>query len=150
MTAFIRFLSIIMTGLMAGALFVIWIGYDPHSFSAQAYLEQQQNAIRSLNTFMPVIGLIAIILSVASAFMQKNNKRVFITLLLAAALLSVAGLVTRLGNQPINSIVMTWTPGNMPPGWVELRDKWSSLHLVRTVASFFAFCLVVFAGMRTN
>ena len=148
MTVIIRFLNIILAGLIAGALFVIWIGYDPKNLSAQAYVEQQQNVIKALNTLMPILGLIAIILTVSSAFIQKSSKFIFGTLLLAAVMLIIGGLVTRFGNQPINSLVMTWKLDNIPSNWLELRDKWCSLNLIRTAATFLAFCLIVFANVR--
>lgn len=53
----VRFLNIFMAALVAGTIFGIWIGYNPMSLSATAYLEQQQNAIRSLNVLMPVLGV---------------------------------------------------------------------------------------------
>jgi len=83
----IRFLNIVMAGLIAGTLFGIWIGYNPQNLSAQTYVEQQQSVIKALNTLMPILGLIAIILTVICAFMQNGNQTVFIILLAATVLL---------------------------------------------------------------
>ena len=99
---------------------------------------------------MPILGLITIIVTVVHAFFQKANKVVFMMLLTAALLLIVSGLVTRFGNQPINSIVMTWTPDTPPDNWIELRDKWRSLHIVRTFASFFSLCLIVWVSIKKS
>lgn len=144
----VRFLNIVTAGLVAGILFGIWIGYNPLSLSAPTYVEQQQSVIKSLNTIMPILGLVVIILTILSAFMQKENQTVFIFLLVAAVLLIISGLVTRFGNQPINSIVMTWDKVDFPKDWYELRAKWWSWHIVRTISSLLAFCLIVFASMR--
>jgi hypothetical protein len=70
-----------MAGLVAGTLFGIWIGYNPQNLSAQTYIEQQQSVIKALNTLMPLLGLIAIILTVISAFMQRGNQ-IFILMML--------------------------------------------------------------------
>ena len=144
----IRFIDLLMAGLIAGVLFGIWIGYNPQTLSAQTYLEQQQSAIKALNTLMPLLGLITILLTVISAFIQRDNKTVFIALLIAAAFLIISGLVTRFGNQPINSIVMTWNKVDVPGNWAELRDKWWSLHKIRAVTSVLAFCIIIWTNIR--
>ena len=144
----IRFLNIVMVALVAGILVGVWLGYNPKNLSAATYIEQQQGAIRALNSLMPLLGLITIILTLASAFLHKQEKNIFVTLLIAAALLIAGGLVTRLGNQPINAIVMTWNANAPPSNWTEFRDKWWSLHIVRTLTTFLALCLIVFASMR--
>lgn len=148
MTLTIQFLNIILAALIAGAVFGIWIGYNPKNFSAPTYIEQQQGAIKALNTLMPILGLITIILTLISAFQQKDSKSVFITLLIATGFLIISGLVTRFGNQPINSLIMTWNVNAPPANWTELRDKWWSFHIVRTLASFIALCLIVWANIR--
>ena len=146
----IRFLNILMAGLIAGTMFGIWIGYNPQNLSAQTYVEQQQSVIKALNTLMPILGLIAIILTLVSAFMQKGNQTVFIILLIAAVLLIVSGLVTRFGNQPINSIVATWNKIDVPNNWAELRNKWWSWHVIRTLTALVAFGLIVWTSMRKD
>ena len=96
---------------------------------------------------MPLLGLITIILTVISAMLQKENHTVLVILLIAAVLLIISGLVTRFGNQPINSIVMTWNKANVPVNWADLRNKWWSFHIMRTITAFLAFCLIVWACM---
>jgi hypothetical protein len=41
MKQIIQFSSIVLTGLIAGTIFGIWIGYNPRDLSAVAYVEQQ-------------------------------------------------------------------------------------------------------------
>jgi hypothetical protein len=42
----LRFALIVLLALLVGTMFGIWIGFNPSSLSASAYVEQQQNAIR--------------------------------------------------------------------------------------------------------
>jgi Domain of unknown function (DUF1772) len=147
-TLIARFLNLLMAGLIAGTLFGIWIGYNPENLSAQTYIEQQQNVIRALNVLMPILGLITIVLSIVAAILQRHNRPVFVTLIIAAVLLIVSGLITKFGNQPINSIVMTWNKTDAPGNWTELRDKWWSFHKERTLTAFLAFCLIIWSGFR--
>lgn len=149
-TLIIRFINILMAGLVAGTLFGIWIGYNPKTLSVQTYVEQQQSVIKALNTLMPLLGAITIILTIVSAFLQKQDQTVFIILLVAAVFLIVSGLVTKFGNQSINSIVMTWDKNSAANNWNELRDKWWSFHIIRTLSAFTAFCLIIWASMRKS
>lgn len=146
----IRFIDIVMAGLIAGILFGIWLGYNPKTFTVSTYLEQQQGAIKSLNTIMPLLGLITIILTLISAFLQKDNKTIFISLIIATIFLVISGLVTKFGNQPINKIVMTWNKTEVPSNWTELRDKWWSFHILRTLTAVVAFCFIVATALRKS
>ena len=146
----VRFVNVVMAGLIAGILLGVWLGFNPMTYSFLTYLEHQQGAIKALNVLMPAAGLVTIILTLVSAFLQKNNKVVFATLIAAAILLVASGLVTRFGNQPINKIVMTWHSTDAPSNWTELRDKWWTLHQIRAVSALIAFFLIVWTNMRKN
>ena len=145
-----RFLNIILVALVSGVQFGIWVGYNPQTFSASTYVEQQQGAIRGLNTLMPVLGLVSVLLTLFSAFQQKDDKSTFYVLLTGAALLIVSGLVTRFGNQPINRVVMTWTADSIPADWAAWRDRWWSFHIIRTLASLLALLLIVWSALKKS
>lgn len=146
----VRFVNVVMAGLIAGILLGVWLGFNPMTYSYLTYLEYQQGAIKALNVLMPAAGLVTIILTLVSAFLQKNNKVVFATLIAAAILLVASGLVTRFGNQPINKIVMTWHSTDVPSNWTELRDKWWTLHQIRAVSALIAFFLIAWTNVRKN
>jgi uncharacterized membrane protein len=55
------------------------------------------------------------------------------------------GVVTRFFNQPINAMVMNWTPETLPADWAALRDAWWNWHLVRTGISILGFALLLAA-----
>jgi uncharacterized membrane protein len=147
----VRFALLLLLGLLVGTMFGIWVGYDPSALSASAYVEQQQNAIRSLNTLLPVIGAACIALTVWLAILAKGDARARYLLVAAVVCLLTAALVTRFGNQPINAVVMTWNPGSPPPEWTQLRDTWWRWHIVRASAGMVGFGLALLAvlGART-
>ncbi len=104
-----RFFLLFLLSLLVGTMFGILVGYNPAGLSALAYVEQQQNAIRSFNTLLPSMGALCIVLTVGLAFRLRSDRRVCYLHVVAAILMVVAALVTRFGNQPINAIVMTWS-----------------------------------------
>src|SRR4029079_4315498 len=97
-----RFVSLLLTSLLVGAMFGIWLGFDPSALTATAYVEMQQNAIRALNISFPVLGLVCVLLTAALAALTKSDKLGRYLLVAAAICLVTAGVVTRFGNQPIN------------------------------------------------
>ena len=144
----VRFVNVVLVGLMTGMVFGVWLGCDPKQMSFPGYVEYQQGLINAFNVLMPLLGLMVILLTMLSAVLQREDKGIFITLLLAIALLILSGLITRFGNQPINAVVMTWKPDSPPSDWMALRDKWWSLHIVRSLAIGMSFCLVTWSSLR--
>ena len=124
--------------------------WDSTKVFTDKFVESQHGAIKALNTLMPVLGLLTIILTVFSAILQKQNQFVFVTLIIAAGFLLISGLITKFGNQPIHSVVMTWSKASTPINWSEQRDKWWLLHKLRTLTTFISFCLIIWSNIRNN
>lgn len=145
--ATIRFVSLLLTSLLVGTMFGIWLGFNPAALTASTYVEMQQNAIRALNISLPVLGLACILLTAALAVLTKSDKRGRFLLVASAICLVTAGLITRFGNQPINAVVMTWSPHAPAGNWMELRDTWWSWHILRTMAGVGALALALLAAV---
>ena len=80
-------------------------------------------------------------------FTNSNSLKI---LLIAAFFLTLSGLITKVGNQPINSIVMTWDMHNPPTNWIELRDQWWAYHKIRTLTAFIGLCLIVWTSIKQD
>jgi uncharacterized membrane protein len=146
----IRFVSLLLTSLLVGTMFGVWLGFNPAALSATAYVEMQQNAIRALNVSLPLLGLVCILLTATLAVLTKNDRRARYLLVAAVICLAAAGLITRLGNQPINAVVMTWSPQAPAGNWMELRDVWWRWHVLRTCAGVVALSLALLAALGGN
>ena len=146
----IRFINIIITALLAGVSFGIWIGFNPMDLSSSTYIEQQQNMLHSLRIFLVSLVFIATIVTIISAFLQKKNNSIFISLLVAAIFLIACILITRFGNKPIDDMVLNWTSGSLPSNWAELRDKWWSFHIMRTIAELIALLLITWTSIKRD
>ncbi len=141
----IRFVLLMLLALLVGTMFGVWIGFNPAGLSAPAYVEHQQLAIRSLNTLLPAMGAVCILLIVTLAFLSKGDSRSRYLLIAAAAFMVVAALVTRFANQPINAVVMTWSAQAPAANWAQMRDEWWQWHIVRSLAGIIALALTVVA-----
>jgi len=147
MVAAIRFIGLLLTSLLVGTMFGVWLGFDPRPLTASAYVEMQQNAIRALNVTLPVLGLVCVVLNAVLAWLTRDDKRDRLCLLVALILLVAAGLITRLENQPINALVITWSPQSPPATWQELRDVWWQWHSLRTAAAVLALGFLLFSAV---
>jgi hypothetical protein len=146
----IQFMNIGMAGLMAGIQSEIWLVYNQNTFSFANWLAFQQASINALNTIMPLLGLLTIILTLAAALLQKENKTIFIFLLTASGFLIIGGLITKFGNQPINKIVLTSNKDTIPADWAALSSRWQSLHIIRLLATLISFCIISFCSAKEN
>ncbi len=145
-----RFLLLVLLALLAGTMFGIGVGFNPMELSATAYVEQQQNAIRSLNTLLPAMGAACILLASFLAVRWKGNLRGRYLLVATILLLLVAAVITRFANQPINAIVITWSSQSPPAEWAQLRAQWWQWHIARTVAAISALALSVIAALASR
>jgi len=148
MTSIIRFLNIILVALLAGTSFGIWIGFNPMNYSASTYIEQQQHLVASLQTMLVSLVIIATLLTIASAFLQRKNRNNFIALIFAALFLLSCIFITRLGNLPIQKEMLTWSANYFPENWTTLRDKWWTFHVMRTIAELIALVLVAWTSFQ--
>jgi len=56
-------------------------------------------------------------------------------------------LITTIVEVPIVKQIDSWTLATLPANWEQLRDRWSSFHLVRIVASIAGLVLLVAAAI---
>ncbi len=143
----VDFFSLLFAALVVGSMFGLWLGLNPSRLAAPVYIAQHQQLVHGLNLALPAMGALAIAFTLAAAYLARQQPARLSLLLAGAAGLIAAGLITRLFNQPINAIVMTWAAESPPSNWEELRDAWWSWHMARTGAGFFGLCSVIASNL---
>jgi len=149
-TPILRFANIILVALLAGTSFGIWVGLNPAHYSAATYIEQQQQLVRSLQPLLVPLVILSTLLTMASAFLQRRDKKTFVTLLLASLFLLSCILITRFGNLPIQTEMLKWTATSFPANWTVLRDEWWTFHIARTCAELIALGLVAWGMIQKS
>ena len=137
-----RLINILLAALLAGASFGIWMGFNPENYSAATYLEQQVNLVQSLHTLMVTMVILATLTSLIVAYLQRHIKYVCISMIAAAGFFASCIFISRFGNLPIQTEMLSWRIDTIPDNWTVLRDKWWSLHIMRTIAELMALILV--------
>jgi uncharacterized membrane protein len=139
------FASLLMAALVVGAMFGVWLVFDPSGLDAATYISQQQLSIRKLNHVMPVLGGVTILLTLVTAILARHDPARCATLIIAMLCIAAAGLITRFVNQPINAKVIAWQPSAPPLDWTILRDAWWRWHNVRLVSGLAGLSLLIVA-----
>lgn len=139
------FVSVLLAALVAGTTFGILFGYNPAGISGPAYVEVQQEAIRGLNVLIPALGGLAILCTVFDAWLSRASRGRAGLLIIAACFFVAAAVITRFGNQPINSIVAAWNAKQPPSEWQSLRDQWWQWHVIRTWITVVGLAILIVA-----
>ena len=135
----LKLVTLLLSGLLAGAVVLVWVGDRPFDMSPRFYVEFQQARISALTLPMPLLGASTTIFAILLTFSLRGQQSAFY-LTLAATLCFVAGMAVTVGfNMPINNQVVAWSAGAPPADWWQLRDRWWSWHIVRTLLSIAAF-----------
>jgi anthrone oxygenase-like protein len=147
LAASIDFANFLLAALVVGAMFGVWLSFNPAGLDAPLYVALQQQEIRALNVVMPVLGTLTIVLTLASAALARDHLTRFALLLAAAGCFTAAGLVTRLLNQPINAVVLTWEIGAPPSDWMQFRDTWWHWHEMRLILGVVGLGILIVATL---
>ena len=145
---FVDFFNLLLAALLVGTIFGTWLTASPTGLDASDYVVVQQQHIRALNVFMPLLGGATILFTIAAGVLARADRIRLAMLVVVVLSFVIAGLVTRFLNQPINAVVMTWVPGALPSDWMQLRDTWSSWHLVRLAFGLLGLCVLIAAMLR--
>ena len=141
----VLFAALFFTALIAGGALVIWIDYNPSGMSAAFYVEKMQHAIQVFTTPFPIIVILSLLFSAASAFLARRERPGFYLLVAASSCVLVAALVTAFGNIPINNQIKTWSIASPPSSWVELSAQWWQFQTARTIAAVCGLALLILA-----
>lgn len=157
----ILFLSILLSGLLAGLLY----GYSCSvnnglkALTDDGYLKAMQAiniVIQNPYFFISFMGSILFLpLSTWHSYMQQNSAHFY--LLLSATLIYIIGVfgVTLLGNVPLNNQLAKFnidlsSETEIKAMRMTFESAWNRFHLVRTLCAIFSFALTLLAILKNR
>ena len=144
----VDFTNLLLAALLVGAMFAVWLVFNPTGLNAGTYVALQQQGVRTLHPALPILGVTTILVTITSAVLSRADSTRFWLLVATAAFLAASGLITRFLNMPINAIVMTWTSDSLPSNWMVLRNAWWRWHCLRFVTGLAGFALLLAATLK--
>ena len=94
---------------------------------------------------MPPLLLTCAVLLLATSALSYGRSRWLTAGVLLLVLATIALTVTQL--EPLNRLADTWDADSPPAGWAATRDRWLTLHAVRTVIAVVAFVALLVDGI---
>jgi uncharacterized membrane protein len=85
----IDFTNLLLAALVVGAMFGVWLVFNPAGLDASFYVALHQQGIRTLNQRLPALGAATIVLTIAAAALGRVNAARF--RLLTAAVVCFCG-----------------------------------------------------------
>ncbi len=147
-SAVIDFADVLLAALLVGGMFGVWLMLNPARRAAGLYITLHQQGIRTLNTVLPGFGAAIVILSIVAAVLARDESACFALLIATTVCFAAGGLVTRLQNQQINAIVITWKSDAPPTNWKDVSREWLLWHLIRLLLGLCGLSLLIVAVMR--
>jgi hypothetical protein len=145
----IRFISILSTALTMGTSFA-------HTLEMPSKMRYEGrlwwHLLRTLYTpwwgRAGTIEGVALFSTPGLAYLVRGRRPAFpLTLSSVICLFLANPVVFFLGNQPTNAVAARTSPENLPPNWVDLRNRWEYAHAIRFVFHLIAFCALVTATL---
>ena len=147
-SAMIDFADVVLSALVVGAMFGVWLLLNPARRIPGVYITVHQQGTRTLNTALPAFGAASVILSLAAAVLARSESVQCGLLVAAAICFATAGLITRFANQRLNATVITWKSDAPPADWKKVADAWLGWHLMRLLAGVGGLALLTTAILR--
>src|ERR1700722_2126583 len=148
LSVIVDFTNLLLAALLVGAMFAVWLVFNPAGLDGGTYVALQQQGVRTLHPALPILGVTTILVTITAAVLSRSDSARFWLLIATAACLAASGLITRFLNMPINAIVMTWTSDSLPSNWMGLRNAWGRWHCLRLVTGIAGFALLLAATLK--
>jgi hypothetical protein len=150
----LRFAGMVLTALSTGVLFGTRTSLGPstRTFSPATYVEVQQATVRNLRPVMGPLLPAAVASQAALLVVPPGERRSAAFALTVVSFLSqLASLVlTGAVELPINAMVLTWASHDPPAGWEQTRDRWHTVHTLRTATSVVGLVCAMAAALATG
>lgn len=143
-----RFVSILCAALVFG----LTITHDleipgKQMLSGAEWLQVQHTFYGGFAIVGGVAEILGLISTAILTYLLWKRRAGFILPLIAA--LSFAGMlaVFGLGNNPLNQLIMAWTPQTLPADWRAVRDAWDSYHAATSGLATLALVLLLISTL---
>ena len=134
-----RFAALMLSALSTGVFFGTRTSLGPSTrgFTPRTYVEVQQATVRNLRPVMGVLLPAAVAVNAGMLALSWRDRRSPEFALTAVGFAAQTGslVLTTAIELPINARVLAWSPDDPPPGWQDTRDRWATVHTLRTASA---------------
>lgn len=135
----VRFSLIFLSGIVAGAVYCVWLMEYLFAGDASFYTHLKQFQIQTLTVPLPGLAIAAILVGLVKLFLSRRKRLVFRFTLAGIILFVIGGMLTARGLFPLNDQIMTWSADAPPAEWAQIQEQWRQTHLFRTIITVLGF-----------
>jgi hypothetical protein len=133
------FVHLSLFALVVGVFWGTWfsLSRSMSSITASTFLEVGHTMIANLGGPMSVLmpSALVSVVPVLVGLYRMRRRASFSLILIGAACLVVALVITLTVNVPIDEAIDRWTLESLPPDWTSIRNRWEAFHAARTFVS---------------
>ena len=144
----VLFGTLLFAALITGGQYVVWWDYDPTGAAPAFFVEKMQYAIRVIGTPLFAVQCAAAVLTIASAWLARQDRGALRLLLAVCVCYVVAVLLTIFGAIPILDQIATWNVHTPPLNWQEIALRWWWIHSFRFVLQLTGLGLLIGVALR--
>ena len=137
------FVHVFLFALVVGVFWGTWfsLSRSMSSITASTFLEVGHTMIANLGGPMAVLMPATLVsaIPVLLVLYRLRRRDSFYLILVGAALLVVALVITLRVNVPIDYAIAKWTVDTLPSDWTSIRNRWEAYHAARTFISLAGF-----------
>jgi hypothetical protein len=142
----IRTAAALLLGLFAGGVVFTVLAPSLRSLPGPAYVRYWQALNIDYGRAMPVLLLTCVALLLTTCVMSYQRGWLVFGLSAVGLLLLAATVVLTITQlEPLNQLATSWNADQPPAGWADIRQRWWTLHTVRTAMAVLAFAAVLIA-----
>jgi uncharacterized membrane protein len=144
----VQALALLSSGLLAGVFYYGTFTVVPAFYDVpiDVHLKYRVALMSHNAVYVQLLTVIAILVPVWLAFVNKKSRLIRNYALLAALTALISILITRFGNVPVNQLMTAWEKSKAPANWREILDRWNLFNGIRTVFALASFLLVIIAS----
>ena len=136
----VRVSATALLGLYAGGVFFVVIAPSLGRLPGEAYVRYWQSLNTDYGRVMPPMLLTCLALMVTTCVLTYRHGWLVFGLGAVAVLLTVVTIVVTVAQmEPLNRLANGWNPAQLPADWADVRQRWLTLHTVRTIIAVLAF-----------
>lgn len=139
--------GIVSLGLLSGGTLAVLVAQGPLGASGPVFTEFMQGTAGPFTAILVPLGAVGFVSTACSLVFGRHIRAIRVLAGAALALLGIGMALTILFHLPLNAQILTWSPSAPPSDWSAVHDRWTAVHVVRTVTSIAAFVLVMVGAM---
>jgi len=140
------FALMLVCGVFWGLFFALSRSYQV--FTPAELAKIARTIVANLEAPMRNLSLLCIaLMGLSIAFYPDKAGWGFYAVITSLPIIIGALVITIAIEVPINNQVVTWTSGNVPAGWENLRNRWQRYNVVRTILALLSFALFAAAAV---